>query len=1277
MATVEELLVKIGVDPVSVNQFLQDINRVVDKAEDQEVNISVQTAAGRNLATVTASTAALGAAAQRTTTAFQQGLDQVKTSANELRTGLLALSAVAGIGLAGSIRAAQEESKNFAAANVILKLSNEDLGKAQEALRKVADDVGLTFQEVSAALFDVASAGFKGAEAIDITTVAARVAVPANTSVATAFNAIATAMKNFGFEAADAGDALVKVADLSRASLGGIADALGILGPIAGQAGISFAEIGGSLAQITEQGLSADLAATALQATLIAFISPSEKARRTFEKLGIATGDAAFRSQTLAEKIDLIKEAARTGGVEVSELFDNIRAFRGAAILIKNSDAVAQKVEEIGDAAGRTQEAIDSFFSQAGPQLDKLGASFINLVTIIGADLLDALLPTIKALEEFIRTNRDVITEIAKVVITVGLVVAGILLFVFAAKQAVAAVGLLVGGLNLLAGALTANTAATAANTAARASAISPELFQFFAIVRTFLTSETRSVIALARGYLVLAAARIKAIAGRFLQSLRELPFLFRRQTEALAANAFALNRNSVGLGALNAEAARLSPTLAKNIKNVSLLSNALGVLGAAVIGFQIGSFVDSFFGFSEAVRTAAKTSTQSAASIVGSLAALSLPVINVLFVIAQLENALEKANQQKLQPIEAAELKEDIVLLERFNRILNEGRDISERRAFLEAINDQARIVSLEKLEKQGQLNAAQAGDLAATRLRLAAATETVIQKEREVGEVSTVSADRRKKLEAAEKSLAKLRATIARDLITIRQGEAASEIDALQTSLDKRVEFLRKIGAIQIAEVRDTQEKIRKARAAEEVDQTGLRALLETLRQQRSDLARTLQDITDLFEIAQAKIIATGAKRVEELRRQGEQEIAIVRRTADATIREQRRIVTEAEREIANLRAVRDRGVADATSFLERLRDAAIRELDPALAQLRRFEKEAFQGLTGATAQQAAASIEFIRKQLEKLAGATQEEADAQRELKETTERLAAAEDEGAQVQLLEQQTALEEKLANLQARREIRAKAAQAAEQNLTEVAESAAARQLESQTKIEDQQAKIEAANLRIADVKTLLAAREKLIGVELEANIRRTQLLVQAELERARVQVEFSKLLAQGLVDTGSAETARRALEAATERVKTLQAETAITLDKQREAVGLLEQKAEDAFDALTRETDAQAERAKKAAEVTARLVPLADETARRVAAAQTAESEFVSSVDKILAASGELNTSFTAFASTVVTKNEEQAQVNSNTARQIADLQSQLAATQLSPADEQSGGGLD
>ena len=143
MATVEQLLVKIGVDPASVNRFLQDVNRVVDKAEDQEVNIAVKTTAGRNIASVTRATQALGAAAQRTTTAFQQGLTQVRSSANELRTGLLALSAVAGIGLAGSIRAASAESTNFARANVILRLSEEDLIKAQNDLRAVADETGL------------------------------------------------------------------------------------------------------------------------------------------------------------------------------------------------------------------------------------------------------------------------------------------------------------------------------------------------------------------------------------------------------------------------------------------------------------------------------------------------------------------------------------------------------------------------------------------------------------------------------------------------------------------------------------------------------------------------------------------------------------------------------------------------------------------------------------------------------------------------------------------------------------------------------------------------------------------------------------------------------------------------------------------------------------------------------------------------------------------------------------------------------------------------------
>ncbi len=1255
MATVEELLVRLGVDPVSVTQFIDDVNDAKNRAEDEAgtLELTLRSNAGQQIAGVTASVKTLGQQTQSFTTQFRQGLNQVGEAADELKASLLGIGAIAAFGLGAAIGKAAEESRNLAAANVILQFSTAELAAAQQDLRGVADEVGITFQEVSAALFDVASAGFEGAQALEVTTAAARVARPANTDVATAFNAIATAMTNFGFAADEASDKLVRTADITRGSLADVSEALGILGPIAGQFGISFDEIAASFALLTNRGIPAARAATALNAAISAFISPAGEATKVLEDLGIATGDDAFATQDLADKFDILSQASKEGRVELGKLF-SIEALRGAAALTGGVEELRENIEAVGNATGRTEEALTSFFQQTGPQLDKLGASFINLVTIVGEDFLESLDGTIRTISAFITDNRELIA----VLVELGLAFAAVLLIItgvsFAVRQLASFQKLFSGAslaaqaaISLVTTALKADTTATLANTAARRAGILSEALVFLRSIRAALLVEistlTPNIALWIKRAAVVSAQTFVATLAAIARFLIAIP----AETLALIANTRAWLANAASQFTFRGAAIGTVRGLGNVGRALGSVQGAVGVLAAAFIGFQVGSFLNDILGISDAVGDLTRE-------------------------VLRAEQALR---EEFLSPIERETLEGDAQALADFNRILRENTELTRQAAFIQALSTQARIAFLRRLQEENRISSAQTAELALREVELA---DAIAESNKEVDRLTELTKDAGKAREILgniEKQFQKILKDTERELIAVRRGQEAAQIVAARQAFDKRLEILRQQAAAEVALTRETEAKIVAARA-EGVGEDALGGLQRTLETQQANVERTLQAISDQFEIFTARIVDTGAKRIESVRSQADQEISIARKLADGVIKEERRKATEAAREIDRLRDARDRGIRDAEAFLEELTQAAIRRVDPALAELRRLEQTAIRRLSGASAATAERAIALLRDRIEQLAGATQQEIRAQRELDALNKRIAAADPDRDVSGDIERRLDLQQQLVKLQELREQRAAAAIETERRITEAALEAGDRQEEVQGRIEAQQQRILEVNENVAKVKDELLLKEQEIGRELDKNIAKEQQFVRANLEALRIAVAFSRAITNLGADPAAAQGLKEELEAATQRVRELEQ---VTIESRRvaaQAVGVLKDKGDDALTALANDLIEQQAAQKAVAEAAASIVPLSDELTRVTEVTAVAQEQFATSIDEVLAQQITAGQSSTNFANTVNVKLGEIGDEFQNQGSRLSRLEREAAQKRIAAEEEVAAGGL-
>lgn len=180
-------------------------------------------------------------------------------------------------------------------------------------------------------------------------------------------------------------DKLFNVVDVGKVNVSQMNNTLGRVIPIAQSAGISINDMLGSFAALT-RGMSTNQAVTALGNTISQIISPSEKAKKAMDALGIAYGDAAFKSRTLAEVWQEILDKTGGRGDLLAQMFPEMQANRGISFLTRHVSLVKETtdaVKEQNTAVVASLRAQDTLFDNLGKKI----TSVANSLKKSGSDL--------------------------------------------------------------------------------------------------------------------------------------------------------------------------------------------------------------------------------------------------------------------------------------------------------------------------------------------------------------------------------------------------------------------------------------------------------------------------------------------------------------------------------------------------------------------------------------------------------------------------------------------------------------------------------------------------------------------------------------------------------------------------------------------------------------------------------------------------------------------------------------------------------------------------
>ena len=363
----------------------------------------------------------------------------------------------AGAALAGIGMVLGESVKQAAAFQTGLTSLVTGAGEAESNLaivgagiKNISVQTGTSTDQLIKGMYMIESAGFHGADGLKVLQAAAEGAKVGNADLGTVANVVTTVLHDYGLSAGQANQvtsALITTVADGKTHLQDLATSMGNVLPLASALGISFPQVAGAIAAMTNAGMTAQRASMNLANAIRSLAAPGATAIKSMQQVGLSAQQLknALSQQGLTGAIQLIEQhVGKTfpaGSVAAVEAFKKIMGGAtgyNVALMLggKNMAGYEANVQNITKAlnAGAGSVAGWSLVQQDfNFKLDQARAAvsvlFINLgqaLLPVLTKVLDAVLPLIQAFVNWtsqITTNQTAINVFVAILAGLGAVI--------------------------------------------------------------------------------------------------------------------------------------------------------------------------------------------------------------------------------------------------------------------------------------------------------------------------------------------------------------------------------------------------------------------------------------------------------------------------------------------------------------------------------------------------------------------------------------------------------------------------------------------------------------------------------------------------------------------------------------------------------------------------------------------------------------------------------------------------------------------------------------
>jgi len=309
------------------------------------------------------------------------GLTKLKGGLDKAGLGVLALIGV-------SLKLAGDFQKDT---NVLVTAAGESAGALEHirgGLLRISTDTGTPLKQLTDGMYLVEKAGYRDADALKVLQAAAQGAREENASLSAVTNAMTSVMASYNLGAADSVRVMNAVktgAGESKTTMEGFAASLSTVLPIAAANKISFAEVAGGLATLTQHGTTADLATQDLAGTITRLAGPTRVASNAMQQYGLSATDVQTKlgsgQRGLRGTLELLATTVMSkmgpAGLTLLKAFNQSKtAGQDAQIMIANMDPTVAALARQFEDGSITAKGYSKALSGLSPQQASLGHEF-------------------------------------------------------------------------------------------------------------------------------------------------------------------------------------------------------------------------------------------------------------------------------------------------------------------------------------------------------------------------------------------------------------------------------------------------------------------------------------------------------------------------------------------------------------------------------------------------------------------------------------------------------------------------------------------------------------------------------------------------------------------------------------------------------------------------------------------------------------------------------------------------------------------------------------
>lgn len=329
---------------------------------------------------------------------FGSTLVNLAGDAGPLLGGMLAISAAAiGFG-AASVQAAAQYQQQMNMVQALTGASQDQMNSYDSQLKQLAMDAGVAPTQLAQGLYNVLSAGFQGADAMNVLTLATKDAKIGMTDADTTGKALSKMLYGFSVPASQFNEVngeMLKTVTLGSMSMKDYAGAISKSIPVAIQYKDSMENMNAVIATISPVTKSAAVASTDYNNLLKVLNGNTAAVSKSAEKLNPHWNANAFAAMNVHDKVAYLNKMIVQHGHNISEVIGKQQnAAQAFTILATHSDAYSQNLQKLSDKQANAKATGDQWaITQGGfnQQLSRASASVQTLMIDIGQNLLPVL----------------------------------------------------------------------------------------------------------------------------------------------------------------------------------------------------------------------------------------------------------------------------------------------------------------------------------------------------------------------------------------------------------------------------------------------------------------------------------------------------------------------------------------------------------------------------------------------------------------------------------------------------------------------------------------------------------------------------------------------------------------------------------------------------------------------------------------------------------------------------------------------------------------------